>query len=473
MSLLGSLLKRAAGPKFAPLGLANPFNHLDLEETARSLRIDEMAVENGKLELPGTTTRSLDETENSIISAVQNHVRQAREEARAEIRTFDDRLAQLELLSQLSSIGTEARTAEAEFKASIVESRNRLALSANKVAESFQALRQFKKLHGLERPANRPAAQIVLWGGLLLALLVEASLNTVFLRVNDDMGLLGGFLAAIVVAAVNISVAYVAGRFVWSGWNHRSGGRRALAMLLTTAWMAFVIVWNFLAAHFRDAKSDGATSPETTALASFLSAPFALENFYSWGLLIMGFLFAALAALAAYRLDDPYPGYGAIDKAHTERCDDYAADVTECVDRLREIFDTASTEVKDVQRVLGQQFRESLQAKNARETMITNCDQHIDYLVQCANSLLSRYRRGNLTARSTPAPTTFDQKWSLAPQDYLRPSVPPIDLPATQADVAAADKALEDAIGRISAAFEAALHNFDTLEQLKAKFADG
>ena len=473
MSTLGDLLKKAMGPRLQPLSLSNPFIHIDLDETAEVLNIDAMAQENGALELPASQTQSLDEVENQIVFTVQNHIRQAREEARAEIRTFDDRLAQLNLLTHLSSIGSEARTAEAEFKASVLKSKMRLSLSATKVAESFRALGQFKAEHGLKRPANPPSQAIILFGSLLLALLVEAGLNTIFLSVNDDHGLLGGFLAAVVVAAVNIALAFSAGRFAWPGFNHKSGVRRTVAVVVTAAWVVFAIVWNFLAAHFRDAKADGLPTPETAALASFLHSPLALDSIYSWGLLIIGFVCAAFAASAAYRLDDPYPGYGRIDTVHDERCDDYAKDVSESVADLREIFDSSAGEVQAIRTALGQQFRESLQARNARETMTANCDQHIDYLVQCANSLMARYRRGNLKARSTTAPETFDRKWSLSDREYLRTSIPAVELPASQTDVAAADKTLEGAIDRISVGFEEALSSFETLDHLKVKMIDG
>ena len=54
--------------------------------------------------------------------------------------------------------------------------------------------------------------------------------------------------------------------------NLRDGLQRGLAWAGTAAWIVFVLVWNLLAAHFRDAKSAGAELPEQVALTLMGSA---------------------------------------------------------------------------------------------------------------------------------------------------------------------------------------------------------
>src|SRR3546814_12323768 len=95
--------------------------------------------------------------------------------------------------------------------------------------------------------------------------------------------------------------------------------------------------WNLLAGHFRDAKAAGLPSPESAALVLLQQSPVQFDSIYSYGLLIAGIVFALVAARAAYKMDDPYPRYGAIYTRHEVRCAEYAEEIEES---LGEIADT-------------------------------------------------------------------------------------------------------------------------------------
>jgi hypothetical protein len=322
------------------------------------LRLDERGAEQGAHNLPTSDTRTFDNVEAEIVAHIADHHQRAQVDAANQLRTYDGRLAQLTLLAELSSIKGEARTAVGDFDAEVANGRNRLATSRDAIAESYAELREFKRAHQLVRPAHAVPRSIVTWGTILLAWLFESVANTFLLRLNDDLGIVGGFLAAATIAGVNVGVSAFAGRQIIPLTKHPKLPSRAAAQALTVVWFALLLAWNLLAAHYRDAKSAGIPKPENEALNLLLTQTVSLESIYSWGLFIAGIICAVLAAKAAYQMDDPYPGYGAISRRHERRCLDYADDIEEATEELRDIRDEAIAEATKVRAELGSQLRE-------------------------------------------------------------------------------------------------------------------
>lgn len=89
-------------------------------------------------------------------------------------------------------------------------------------------------------------------------------------------------------------------------------------------------------------------------------------SIFSWGLIIAGIIFAIIAAMAGYRMDDPYPGYGAVTQRHHRRCQDYADEVSDAIEGLRDIRDEAIETATDVREQLARQFAERGQVIGAR-----------------------------------------------------------------------------------------------------------
>lgn len=450
-------------PLLAPMD--DPFIQIDKAATAERLKLRERGAEQGGLEQPPTHFKTLDATESEIVAHVLEVYSRAQTDAGSHVRTYDGRIAELTLLGSVTSISASARRAGGDFKATVANAMNQLSNSRDQIKSSYGELRDFRAEHGLRRPAHRAMSTVTATGAIGASWLAETGLNAMLLRQNDAMGLLGGIIAAGVIGALNVGLAAVVGRHIWPMTVHRKTSTKSLGWALTALWMAVVVIWNLGAAHYRDAKVSGVANPEVEALAMMGGS---LDSIYSWGLLIAGIIFAGTAALYGFRLDDPYPGYGRVSRRHDERCQAYADAVADATEDLRDIRDEAVDEAVSVREGLESQHAERGQILSSRLNFVRRFGEFSDQLEVIGNGLLQDYRTANLTARSTPAPETFLAAWAL--QKSVLPPPPPSSV--SDAEIKAAETALDDAIREVSVAFDEAIERFEPLDELKRKLED-
>jgi hypothetical protein len=466
LSALRNLFSTRA-PLLAPID--DPFIQIDRPAIVAKLELEKRGAEQGGHDLPAPDTQTFDQVEAEIVSEIAEQYARAQIDGANQVRVYDNRLAELGLLAELSSIRSHARQAVGDYVAEVANSRNHLATSRDAIAESYEELRAFKKEHRLTRPAHAAAPGLVTWSAIFGAWFVEAGANTFLLRLNDDLGFIGGAAAASIIAALNVGLATAVGRYILPWTSARGPAQRVAGYGLTVLWFGTMLLWNLLAAHFRDAKALGMPRPDNEALGLLVSQPFQLDSIYSWGLLIAGCVCAVAAALVAFRMDDPYPGYGAISRRHAERCADYAAEVDQATDELREIRDEAIESATDVRGQLSQQFGERGRVLAGRQAFRRRFEEHGTHMEQTGNALLETYRAANRRARSAPAPAHFGQRWTLG-------RLPLPDAPVTsanEAELRAAESALDEAVTEISGKFDAAVQSFEPLDVLKLRLADG
>lgn len=447
----------------------DPFIAIDRESAIKKLRIDERAKINGESNLPDERSTGFDEVESEIIAQITEFATRAHANAQNHLQIYGKRISELALLRELSAITGESRKAIADYRSTIIRREGRLSLAKDAIKESYQELADFKKDHGLRRPAHRGLLPIYAWSTIIVSLVVEALFNTAFLRVNDDLGLVGGFVAAIIVAAVNVGISAMFGRFAFPYLWHKDGDKKALASVGLAVWLVFLLVWNLLAAHFRDAKSDGLAEPEKQALELLINSPFGLTSIYSYGLLAAGFTFAFLSAIAAFKMKDPYPGYGDIYERHEQRCDEYADEIEIALDELEETRNDAIEDATATKANLGAQFRERGLIITNRLGLMTRYQNHLRYLEQMANTLLSHYRSENKRHRVNQPPNHFNETWVLQYTDLP----PPPDEPKIDDEVQRAQAALEQAIKQVSDAYDSAIEELEHLDAIKRSLGNG
>ena len=380
-----------------------------------------------------------------------------------------ERMSELALLRELSTLTGASELATGDYRATVIKRKGELALARDAIKESYRELDDFKAEHGLRRPAHRGILPIYAYSSIAIAWFLESAANTAFLRVNDDAGLLGGFVAAAVVAAVNVFSSAFIGRKVLPFLFFKHQPQRSYAHVAAAIWLSLLFAWNLLAGHFRDAKANGLQNPENAALELFQNNLLQFESIYSYGLLAAGILFAIGAAIAGYKMDDPYPGYGETYRRHQDRCEDYAEQIEAAIEDLQDIRDEAIDRAQELREELGEQFRERGDIIASRESLRTRYRDHQDYLEDQANALLSHYRGVNIRARGDGAPKHFKSKWELK-----RTELPQVtDEPIVDAEVLRAQEALQHSITTVSNAYNEAIESFEHLDRIKGSLTNG
>lgn len=447
---------------------SSPFIVIDRDAAVDRLKLDHKGQSNGLAQYPPENSEGLDDVEAEIVAEISDYAARAQIDASANYRVYGERISELALLRELSSITGASERATGDYRATVIKRKGELALLKDAIRESYQELDNFKADHGLKRPAHRGILQIYAYSSIAIAWFVESAANTAFLRVNDDAGLVGGFVAAAVVAAVNVFISAFVGRKVLPYLFFKYQPQRIYAHVAAAVWIILLGAWNLLAGHFRDAKAAALSNPENAALALFQNNLFQFDSIYSYGLLAAGILFAIGAAIAGYKMDDPYPSYGEIYRRHEDRCYDYAERIEASIEDLQDIRDEAIERAQELREELGDQFRERGNIISSRESLRVRYRDHQDYLEDQANALLSHYRGVNIRARSEAVPKHFRSKWALR-----RTELPHVtDEPIVDVEVLRAQEALQHSITQISKAHNEAIENFEHLDEIKGSLTD-
>lgn len=461
MGAILTLKQLLARPSAFAATVGNPFLHFDTVGVARELRLEQRGAENGTRDLPAFDAHAQDAVEEEIIGRVNRAWREATTEAEQWFLACDQRISNLSLLTQLPTIESAAIQTKSQIKAEVAQATLRLTTARDAVTQSYGQLRAFQRQHGLNRPAKLIPSLVLTYGTILMTWIGETAANAVLLRQNDDLGLLGGIVAAAVVGLINIGVAVFVGRNVLPRLNLRSSAK-PIFIGLTVAWGLFLIVWNLFAAHYRDAKVAGVEGPEFAAAGMMMSSP---ASIYSWGLLILGIIFAIVAAITAYKMSDPFPDYGDVWREHEQRCADYAGEIENASDELKDLHDDASDDFTTIRTGLAQQLADQGRALTGRNAFAQRLSRFHGELEQAGRQLLAIYRDSNRAARSRPPPPHFASSFSLPP-----PYAPPApEAAVTSADVERGDRILSTAQRQVSDAYLSGVQSFETLEALKAR----
>ena len=414
----------------------------------RALEVDQKAADAARHDNPQTLSASLDVTESEICGHFIALARERRESCEA-------RLARLQLDRKATAAKIDVQQTRDAFARLLtpvepslekLRSEHTAALHQAKESEAraVKHLRWFQQKHGLHhRAASYPTSPLYHFAIVAALALVEWISLAAFYAEGSDFGLLGGVLIAMTLSVVNVSLVVLAGgllRYV----NHRSGRQKALALTGVAVLYAGFLLVTLAAAHYRVATSDIAQShpesaaPAGTPLSSHVAAdvdqwraarlawqrfvrnPVGFDDVFSWILVVLTVVFGIFASYKGYRVDDPYPGYGQLDRELNVRRALYEGRRAEYCRLIDQVFD----------RILDEQARLFSDVKanieHYHELIGKSDDERRAFVHEVAemqdacNILLKRYRQTNARARTSPAPYYFQNSFAFEAQ-VLRP----------------------------------------------------
>jgi hypothetical protein len=441
------------------------FPELDVERIRKRMNLVEEGKSRGLQDLPPAEADAFDEVENRIITEIQGEVRVCHEKAMSHIRSYGERLAALRIGTHLAQLVGSANAANTDFLASVDHGRDLLFQLRGDVIGVSDELREFQRENNLKRIPRYPLSRRWHWGVIAVLVLVEASLNGLMLARGLALGLLGGVSQALIIAVINVAAGLLAGRIGLPNISHRKPLRRIVGAVALLVWLCFAAMLNLAVAHYRAAL--GGENPERAdviAIQDFRTRPFVVPEVTGWLLLILGFSFSIVAAADGWRMDDPYPGYGALARRREEANEEYRTQKEQLMAELQQIRENA---IKQMDIVAGEvearseHYRSIQQHRRHYVQLFTD---HTRYLEQCANELLSTYREANRGSRKSSPPAHFATRWRLAVTDlYAGPSAME---PTLQAQLDDTFNELAASRQRIDQAFQSALSEFERLEEL-------
>jgi hypothetical protein len=452
---------------FAPID--DPFVRPDRDETVKDMDLEAKGARQGELNLPPADAEPYDAVERDIIAEVRDHLNQAHINAGNHIRSYENRIASLEMLYGLGSIRAEKIKTLGDIKRLVNDWDDQLSTQREQIRLSNRELAHFKKKHGLERPYHLVESAWIhgLW--ILMAWLIETVGNTIFLSENNPMGIAGGVVAAAFVSLINVGIATFAGVFLWRLTRRHEPMLKAIAWSGIGIWLLFVLLFNLLAGHFRDAQASGQDDPQHAAISMFTAHPFGFDSFYSWGMLIIGIAAAVFSAFKGFGIDDPFPGYGKLGRRHEKREQIYADLAAEAREELANERDDVIRQTVRIRDELGVQMRTRGRVLAAHQQLVHRFAQHHSQLEGLINYLLKVYQDANRAVRTTPAPAYFDKPFALEFPKLAELNAPQVK----EAAVEKAESELNEAIEEVAKAFDEAIESFTSIEELKQELGNG
>jgi len=307
-------------------GSGNPDLYpIDVESLAEELNLLTEARRLGEAGLPASDARVLTGAEAAVVQRVEKARQDYVNWAVVRLNVLSEDLGRRRVTQDVN----RARQADREFerKASAVLTEQESALRGlGDAAKRAKAdLASYKAKHGLTRDAHYPTitGSVLRYGILGFLIVIEGILNAVFFAQGMDSGLIGGFVFAGVLAAINVVIAFVFGKFVVNHVNHVSLGWRLLGLFGTLAAIAVLLAMGFGIAHFRDSLTAGTFEPAKAALQSLITSPLGLQDMFSWALCFISIAFGLASLFDGLFSDDLYPRYGATDRRTQLRVGDY------------------------------------------------------------------------------------------------------------------------------------------------------
>jgi hypothetical protein len=465
MSALETLKELVRGRVETYVPTLDPFLEIDVDALAADMRLEALGKERGEAELPPSDAGALDDIELSVVEKIENEAGRAYRECVNELRVLDNRLYGLDLVGTFGRARTAATSAIADFVAEARLAQAQLSQKRKAVQQVAKHIENFRREHNVTHLAQEPLSGLAFWGSVSSAVILEAGINSVFLRVNDDLGYLGGAVMALAIAVVNVFIATTFGKLVMPQKNSVKPLVRIRAGLLLTAYVIIAAGLNLLGAHYRYLKGLGVDNPSGAAIQSFFADPIGIPDYVSWLLVAFGLGCSFLALWAGYRSDDEYPGYGRVSRQYDDVITDYNDALAEAHDKLGAIKDEAVQAAGDLEQRLSRDRREYEAALLSRTSLLGLYAARHPNLETAGNRLLNIYRTANRKARSTPAPAHFDHRWTLRSLAEPSAAPPPDHGGNLDEELAETRRALSDAAQEMSEAFVKHIESFKPLDE--------
>ena len=299
------------------------------------------------------------EDTTSVIIGLVNRVGKYNEDViHRQQEIYQDRLSRLGGIGDYTKVDVNARDAISDFRRAVDSGRSELYIEEEKLKEISDERKLFVKKNKLERTAYYPETKgsVVLHCGVISVLfLIEAIANGRMLASENDWGLFGGTMEAIIIAFLNIGIAAVTGYFGLREMFHRHLLRKILGIFWLGVWLLFATGFNLLVAHYRDfisyprSEASWITDPGIPQLIvqNFLQNPIGLNDFLSWVLCGIGILFAFIVLIEFFKMDDAYPFYGRVDRKYQKLRGRYTRLRSDLINELDETRRGVTDQIKD------------------------------------------------------------------------------------------------------------------------------
>lgn len=393
---------------------------LDVERIATHLAVVRRAEEEGSRDLPPCDEEGPNGMQRQIIDYFANLRRRARQQFAESAEKLDRTLEQIKASDSLAKLQDVPAACENKIHRYVADSESRLKKAAEREQKQRQHYDAFRKKNGLDRVAHYPGAAhfYYLIAAALIVAVAFALVTIVEVGAAGNADVSGTWI--VLVSAAAVILPFVVGDLWLRSINHVGAFRKSIGWIGAIAAIATILATAFYA-DFHIAvvlATPGATNPEVldTILADPLGVVSSVASWKAFGLVGLTGLFAMLLA---YRADDPYPGYGAVQRIYYRMRDtrDYVS--SRLRKRINKLVDEAEAQIVDMANRFKNDVRTYTRLVEESEQNPSALNDYDAKLEDACNAVLDRYRVANAAARKSDLPLSFAEHVCFAPDDQV------------------------------------------------------
>ena len=444
------------------------FPQLDVDKLKVKLNLKQAAYDRGSKNLPASNTMNTDDVELKINQFIDDEVLDASEKYISYNRAYEERLNQLKVEGHIGLFDQIAGVAESDFDIIVFESRNDVYTARDFVKVNEVYLENFKVLNKLNRPAYYPETNLLSLSIILLLMVFETIFNAYFFSKADELGWLGGITTALGPTIINFSLAYFLGDIALRYSLHVNRVKRTFGYILSILLPLAIVTMNLGIAHLRDSMQINIENPAIFALNTFWSKPFVLVDIKSWLFMSIGCIFSLLATRKFWKLDDPYPHYGEINRKRDHKINYYNQILLNGTIGLETKRNIYLEKLVNAYRQISSRYTQAASiiiSKKQWNNLFINFIDHIDNV---GRVLIAFYRQENVSSRSSKPPKLFNTEWRLDRSNISVLTANSDDLEAYKYNPQLVESKYSESIDRIKIAFERNIKKFQTIEELSS-----
>ncbi|MFT4013647.1 MAG: hypothetical protein QM682_09635 [Paracoccus sp. (in: a-proteobacteria)] len=440
------------------------FPSIDTKSIAGSLKLEEQGRTRGRQNQPPADASGHDHIETAIIERIEELRRKGLENYENNRRVYNERLARAGQASK--EVDIAAGAARNDFGALVQVWRSRIVAVRERLNESYNWRNRYRQIHRLERPAHEFGGWTNVIALALILITLEAGMNSYLFSKGNEFGLLGGLLVAVIVSLVNVGASILLG-YLARYLNHRNLILKLLGLAALAGWLGFAVAINLAVAHFRDGLEQGLewAVAAQQAVPALIARPVALASIESWLLVGLGALISTLAFRKGWHTDDPYPGYGPVERRLEQARLRYEEDLHSALDELQKRRDDAIEELQDANEQVRDGITEAVDSLFGQSSLGAHLRSFLDQCDLKAAHLLATYRDANLAERTAPAPASFQQPYAFPP--FEPEAVDASRRQAAEVEAARVKATVETAISEIFEQFEQARQVFNVTDDVE------
>jgi hypothetical protein len=419
------------------------FRPIDTPRIARDFKIEVVARDRGRHNLPMTQENAFDAFEQKIVQKVEEEWTSQSGELLNNLRTHADRLVSCSIPGEVLRLQIQAEHVLAWLRVATSQALRGLTPLQERYLGARDELNDFRNRNHLSRPAQE-FMRVRTTFALLLILVAVESVFSSLLFAKDSIGPVGHVETAIVISLINVALAFLLGLGPVRWRNHRDFVISTSGLLATFSGIASIGALHLFAAHLR-VSIMLVTKGEVfaAALEATRKTPWALPDMVSLYFIGMGLVFALGAAWKGYSFDDRYPRYGATYRREKSALEKYRDAYSDLFDELTEAENDAIIQLNDGIAKLPKFRQMAVEVRARRAAMLNNFRAYESSVETATNQLLKLYRDINHAQRTTAPPSYFDETWGLQRSFLLSPDLKPLLADPEMGDIASSVAELE------------------------------